>query len=139
MKTNGTFTTTIAKMGEVRIPAFLLGHFAIHHFIELTDDSYYEYAAPGNPCLEMQKVERWAIALNGYYLNLSHVPSGALIYCPKFKNVKDINKTKWLKDLKQFCTAIAPLGDWSQAKPILNNLELFLQLREALPQGKLSF
>jgi len=135
MRTNGNLKTIVEGVGEVEVPAWIIGSFAIHHAIGVGCSVNFENidcdARNGTRKIE---TKYWYEVTS--VLNVSHIHTGLLIYCPKFKTGLP-KKGTWLKELKAFARAIELLADWDTKDLDLSTevQKAVLILRSNLPQG----
>jgi hypothetical protein len=135
MKFNGTFKAIVKDVGEVKVPAWIMGNFAIHHAIGVECSVNFENI-DGDARNGTRKIEtKYGYEVTSV-LNVSHIHSGMLVYCPKFKTGLP-KKGVWLKELKAFARAIELLADWGTKDLDLSAeaQEAVLTLRSILPQG----
>ena len=135
MKFNGTFKPIVKGVGEVEVSAWIIGNFAIHHQIGVECSVNFE-VIDGDARNGTKKIETKYWYEITSVLNVSHIHSGLLIYCPKFKNGLP-KKGTWLKELKAFARAIELLADWDTKDLDLSTeaQKAVLTLRSNLPQG----
>lgn len=136
MKTNGSFKTLLDQVGEVEVPALIIDHFAVHHMLQVENRVYFANTFDERGYVNgSKKIENVYAIQHPKILNISHVPSGKLIYCPKFRDCKIAERT-WLKQLREFIAAIKLMANWEDSQPVLKDGR-FHELKAALPQGNL--
>jgi hypothetical protein len=129
METNGTFRALCRSKDDedevlaIDVDALIVGNFAVHEMVEVL--SAWSEDEP-----------LWA---GKGILNLSHVPSGMLVYFPeRYSGLNRIDRDEWLRQIMDFAAAIEPLADWSDEMPYISERSriVFNKLREQLPHGR---